>query len=152
MVQTTSWKSYCQSVKRELFGQLIRPYGCIDLGQHWLRWWLRAWQHQTITWTSVDLSSVRSNDINLRVISLEIPQPPVTKITLKNDLSKIDLKSHRGQWVKSYLFVFSSGRSLVRVRQPPSPSLFCNVWTHRCEKPKPWSCLPLGSWPARFRR
>ena len=29
----------------------------IDLGQHWLAYWLVAWQHQAITWTNVDLSS-----------------------------------------------------------------------------------------------
>ena len=30
---------------------LVMPYGDIDLGQHWLRWWLLAWRHQSITWT-----------------------------------------------------------------------------------------------------
>ena len=32
---------------------LMSPYGDKDLGQHWLRWWLVAWCHQAITWTSV---------------------------------------------------------------------------------------------------
>ena len=32
--------------------------GKIDLGQHLLRQWLGAWQHQAITWTNVDSSSV----------------------------------------------------------------------------------------------
>ena len=30
---------------------LVTPYGGIDLGQHWLRLWLVAWQHQAIAWT-----------------------------------------------------------------------------------------------------
>ena len=62
---------------------LVTPYDDIDLGQHWLRLWLGAWRHQAITWTSVDLSSVKSSDIHLNTIAQEIPQPPITKISLK---------------------------------------------------------------------
>ena len=36
---------------------LVTPYD-IDLCQHWLRWRLFAWQHQAITWTSVDIPSM----------------------------------------------------------------------------------------------
>ena len=61
----------------------LLPYGNIDLGQHWLRWWLVAWQPQAITWTNVDLLSVRSNDIHLRTISQEISQLPITEISFK---------------------------------------------------------------------
>ena len=46
----------------------MMPYGDTDLGQHWLRWWFVAWRHQAITSTSVDLSSVRSSDIQLKAI------------------------------------------------------------------------------------
>ena len=53
---------------------LMTPYGSIDLGQHWLRKWHVAWRHQTITWTNVDLASVRSSDIHLRAISRELLQ------------------------------------------------------------------------------
>ena len=35
---------------------LVMPYGIIDHGQHWLRQWLGACQHQAIAWTNVDLS------------------------------------------------------------------------------------------------
>ena len=45
---------------------------------------LYAWRHQAITWTNVDLSSVRSIDIQLMTISQEMPQPLITKISLKN--------------------------------------------------------------------
>ena len=45
--------------------------------------WLVAWRHQAITWTNVDLSSIRSSDIHLRAISQEIPQPSVTIICSK---------------------------------------------------------------------
>ena len=62
---------------------LVKPYGNRDLGQHWLRQWLVAWQHQAITWTNVDWSSVKFSDIHIRAISQEVPQPSVTKIHLK---------------------------------------------------------------------
>ena len=40
-------------------------------------------QHQAITWTNVDWSSVKSSDIHIRAISQETPQPSITKIFLK---------------------------------------------------------------------
>ena len=42
---------------------LVTPYGYITC-QHWLKWWLVAWQHQAITWSNVNLSSERSRDIH----------------------------------------------------------------------------------------
>ena len=41
------------------------------------------WRHQANTWTSADFSSVWSTDIYLRITSQQIPQPPITKISLK---------------------------------------------------------------------
>ena len=32
----------------------LMPYGDIDLGHHWLGYWLVAWQHQAITWANVN--------------------------------------------------------------------------------------------------
>ena len=40
-------------------------------------------RRQAITWTNVDFASVRSSHIHLWAISQEIPQPPVTKISLE---------------------------------------------------------------------
>ena len=65
-----------------LFG-LVTPYGDINVGQHWFRYWLVAWRHQAIIWTNIDLSSVRSNGIHLSAILQEIPQPSLTEISLK---------------------------------------------------------------------
>ena len=42
-----------------------------------------ALRHQAITWTIVDLSSVRSSDNQPRAISQEISQPLITKISMK---------------------------------------------------------------------
>ena len=62
---------------------LVTPYGDRYLCQHWLRYWLVVWRHQAITWTNVDLSSLRSIDIHLRASSFKIPEPSVTEIGLK---------------------------------------------------------------------
>ena len=50
-----------------------------DSGWHWHRYWLVAWWHKAITWTNVNLSSVRSSDVHVRIL-----QPSITKISLKN--------------------------------------------------------------------
>ena len=55
---------------RIIFG-LLMWYGDKDLGQHWPRIWLVAWQHQVITWTNVSVSSVTSSDNHLSTISYE---------------------------------------------------------------------------------
>ena len=47
---------------------LVMPYDDKALGQHWFRWWLLAWRHQDITWTNVDLSTVKFYDIHLRAL------------------------------------------------------------------------------------
>ena len=40
------------------------------------------WQHQAMTWTNVDLSSVMSSEIHLQTISQEIPQSSIITISL----------------------------------------------------------------------
>ena len=42
-----------------------------------------GWRHQAITWTNVDLSTVRPSDIHLRASSQEIPRPSITDIIRK---------------------------------------------------------------------
>ena len=64
---------------------LVMPYGVTELGQHWLRWWLVAWQHQAITWTNVDLSSVRSLGIHLRALSLDDVKKPINNCCAELD-------------------------------------------------------------------
>ena len=63
----------------------MTPYGDIDLGQHWLRQRLVAWQHQDVSCTNVELSSasVGSSDIHPIAISGEMPKSSITKISLK---------------------------------------------------------------------
>ena len=52
--------------------------------EHWLRERLVAWQHHAISWNSIHLSPVKSKDIHLREILLEIPQQSVMKLACKS--------------------------------------------------------------------
>ena len=67
---------------------LVMPYGDIDLGQHWLRWWLVAWRHQAITWTNVDFTSIGPFSTHLRRISQEMLKISIHKMSLKTLLRK----------------------------------------------------------------
>ena len=69
---------------------LATPYGDKELSQHWPRKWLVAWRHQAITWTNVDLQSVRSCGIHRRALSCEDLKIPISKTRLKITL----LESH----------------------------------------------------------
>ena len=67
---------------------LVTPGGDIDLGQHWLRQWLVAWRHQAITWTNVDLSSLRSCGIHLTTVSQQMPYPSIPEISFESGYLK----------------------------------------------------------------
>ena len=47
---------------------LVMPYDITELDQHWFRQRIVAWWYEAITWTNIDLSSVRSCGIHLRAI------------------------------------------------------------------------------------
>ena len=49
------------------------------------------WWHQAITWTNVDLSSVRSSNNHLRANLQETSQPSITKISLEITFLKFNL-------------------------------------------------------------
>ena len=70
---------------------VVMPYSYINMGQHWLRQWLIIWQHQAITWTSVDWSSVRSCGIHLMAISQEILRIFILDMSLKIIMSVLQL-------------------------------------------------------------
>ena len=53
-----------------IYRSLVIPYDIIELGQH-------VWRHQAITWTNVDLSSMKSSGIhpsegNFRTLSISV--------------------------------------------------------------------------------
>ena len=62
---------------------LLTPYGDKDLAQPWLRKKLVAWWYQAITLINVDFSSISTNEIHLRAISEDTPQPSIIEISLK---------------------------------------------------------------------
>ena len=61
----------------------MTSYGDSGLGQHCLREWPVAWRHQAITWTNVDLWSVRCFCIHLIGISQKILEIFIAQISLK---------------------------------------------------------------------
>ena len=76
---------------------------------------------------NVELSPVKSSGIYLRAISQKMSQPPITEISFKNYLSKISLKSPRGQWVKEPFTQWQ------RVGEMHSNNL-CSIWWHYDKK------------------
>ena len=48
------WCMYMMTLELLTHCGLVTPHGDIDLCHNWLRYWLVAWWHQAITWTSVD--------------------------------------------------------------------------------------------------
>ena len=63
------------------------PYGDMDLGQHWLMWWIIA-----ITGTYVEKSSVRSCGVQKGGISLEIFKTSRLDMSLK--ITNLKLQPH----------------------------------------------------------
>ena len=60
---------------------LVTSYGAVNLGQHWLGWWLVAWRHRAITSTNIGTPSARSSGIHFKVIFTWIPKIPIPKLS-----------------------------------------------------------------------
>ena len=102
----------------------MAPYGNVDLGQHWLRWWLVAWWHQAITWTSVDYWSVRPHGIHLRAISQEMLKIAIRAVSLKITNWRLHHQSLRWR---------HNGCDSVSNHQPRD-SLLSRLFRHRSKK------------------
>ena len=73
-------------IAKEVPVKSLRPRDAIcwqRLGSALAQAMVVAWRHQAITWTNVDLSSVRSSYIHLMAISPKIHQSSMTKINMK---------------------------------------------------------------------
>ena len=109
------------------------PNGDKDQGRHRLRLWLVAWRHQAITWTNVDVSSVRPSGIHLMTISLEeIPRPPIDKTGLKIT----NLKFHSNipgrnelNWVSWGVLFWVVLRTLTFIKNPSELLMYHHVET-----------------------
>ena len=53
---------------------LVMPYRNLDMGQHWLSYWLVALWHQAVTCTNLDFSLVTFTEIDLKVIAQWVPK------------------------------------------------------------------------------
>ena len=69
--------------------------------------WFVAWRHQAITWTNVDLSSVRIGDIYLKAISQGMSWPLITKISFNITLWRHQMEAF------SALLALGAGNSPV---------------------------------------
>ena len=67
---------------------LVTPFGDTELWKRWIRYWLVSWRQQSITWSNVDLSSIRSHGIHLTALSYENLNIPISEMILKILFSK----------------------------------------------------------------
>ena len=51
-ISSGKWRSFCLGLNVWTHCSLGTIHDDMDLGQHWLTWWLAAWLHQAITWTN----------------------------------------------------------------------------------------------------
>ena len=95
----------------------------------------RCLRHQAITWTKVDLSSVRSSDIYLREILL--PQPPITKISLNITSNLPNLPELNPTQGKSHLPI----------------TYFCHpiIFNRMAFQAEGVTSLPVSSWWLQFK-
>ena len=112
----------------------MTPCGDRDLGQHWLRLWLVAWQHQAITWTNVDLLLVRFNDILFRAISEQVSQVIYHCHWLEKYSSTISLKPPRPQSYNMHMYLI--GSSLVLTIVVLYLSLYTQIIVVNCHESK----------------
>ena len=107
--------------------QLLKQYVLYSFWPSDAIWWHRSgstlvqlidWRHKAITSTNVDVSSVRSSDIHLRIISKEISETSVTKISLKMSY----LKFHSNLWGTNEL-KFAMAHNTKYILLPPMRTL-----------------------------
>ena len=77
----------------------VKPNGGSDLSLHWLSYWPVSWWYQTITWTSVVLSSKLFYGIYLRKISQKVLINLIHNIYLKITHLKLPPHLSGGQWI-----------------------------------------------------
>ena len=128
----------------------------MDLGQHWLMYWLVAWQHQAITWTNADVSLLRSSNNYLKAISQEIPQPSISKIDLK--ITYLNFNSNLPGAKELFLAALaintlrpSHTHVYLLTNNPVMPKSFeCYDVSMMVVRPKLNSTTPLPQWHPRL--
>ena len=97
----------------------------IDLGQLWIRYWLVAWLHQTITWTSDKLSLVMYCGINVMTIWQRLHQLLYCMISFKILLLK--LPPHLLGTIKLTLCLFIADPLTLTVSHESSAAVHSRV-------------------------
>ena len=107
----------------------------------WL-WVIIAWRHQAITWTSVDLPSVRFSENYLRAISPEITPAPVAEISVKITF-EISFKSPRGNelW-KCICILFFFPQGMIKSQYDPKKA----EWSREMRDKRMLGCVNLQDW------
>ena len=77
----------------------IGVIGDIDLGQHWLRYWLGAWRHWANTWTNVNLPSMKPVGIITEGYFTETVLDINDYKAFENRIFENTAKSPKDQWV-----------------------------------------------------
>ena len=73
LILYAAWYFGCEQAKYDLtLCGLVTPYEDIDMDLRWLRQWLVAWVHQTITPISVEYHQWMAVGIELREISQKL--------------------------------------------------------------------------------
>ena len=70
-----------------------------DLGQHWLKSWLGAWWHQTITYPTADFSLVRFCSIHMRAFYKHMSKLLWPIMMFNITVFKITATCPRGTWI-----------------------------------------------------
>ena len=101
---------------------------------------LNAWQHQAITWTNVDLSSVWSCGIYLRTIPLEMFKISITKLHLKIKYSKSQPHLPEDNELRKFKLPSSLQYKTHFSRQLNCWSLRCS-WSIACRRCSNYICI-----------
>ena len=127
------------------------PYVDMELGQHWLRWWL-VWQNQAIIWTNLDSSCLGFCRVHLRAISQEVHTNLIGIMNKKNCTFKNTATFPRGMSLfKTILLNVTDGNNHhIDVRSKELLPLSCCNWSVNisCYCSALWItlCLPISSW------
>ena len=101
----------------------MTPYGDINPGQHYPRYWPLVQWHRAITWTNIDLSSVKSSDIHLTQFHNSYLSHQSLKLTL----------THR-RWAHVNACRVSSCGGVFNMWLVPSITFHWhyNIWVYMC--------------------
>ena len=132
-----------------IYYDLLMPYGEIDLGQHWLGWWLVARQHQTITRIISKVQHLsRGNSLSHQSLKLawilfirNVIQ--ISQGLISYQFSYHGISKHHNVTDKSFNLILFSRPYWLRNRQ--ISTIWSSRYLHRLRKDRHWTKLTLSS-------